>query len=277
MEILLVIARTLNYRRYVTLRNFCAIAALVLLCAAGLLASQQRSAKPKPPAPASPTPPVAPFHAGEILNYSGQWLKVNDVVSATLSIMDDHPFDGHPAWHFHGQVHTKNPLRYLYPVDDQFDSYSSHVDFTGMQFEMYLHQPGKQENHIQKLSATPAPAPAAGTLVQVLPGTRDALGFFYFLRTVNWKSTPEVRMPVYDGHKLYEARASVLDPRSDVTVLAGNFVATGIAVRIFDNGAELTAIKVTIWLAQDAAHTPVLIEADLPFGSGRVELAPQSN
>jgi hypothetical protein len=31
---------------------------------------------------------------------------------------------------------------------------------------------------------------------------------------------------------------------------------------------------VTIWLAQDAAHTPVLIEAELPFGTGRVELVP---
>lgn len=271
------IARTLNFQRFWALKAFCSIASLILIFGVGLLAAPQKAAKPKAPAHAVPTPPSAPFHVGETLNYSGQWLKVNDVVSATLSVVDDRPFNGHPAWHFQAQVHTKNPLRYLYPVDDQFDSYASFVDLTGMQFEMYLHQPGKQENRIQRLSATAAPAPSGATLVQVLPGTRDALGFFYFLRTVNWKVTPEVQMPVFDGHKLYEARASVSDPRREIIVPAGNFMSTGIGVRIFDNGVEVTTITVTIWLAQDAAHTPVLIEADLPFGSGRVELGAPAN
>jgi len=274
MGILMSIARTLNFRRFYAPGTAYLIGLMILACAGALVAAPQRAGKAKPPVTAPLKVSPAPFRVGEVLNYSGQWLKMNDVVAARLSVVDDHLFNGHAAWHFQAQLQTKNPLRYLFPLDDQFDSYSSHSDFAGMQFEMYLHQPGKQENRILRLSSTSAPAPDGATLAQVLPGTMDALGFVYYLRTVNWNKTPNVRMPVFDGHKLYEIRASIGEAHREVRVLAGTFVATGIALHVFEHDVEATEIKVTIWLAQDAAHTPVLFEAELPFGVGRGELAP---
>jgi hypothetical protein len=274
MGILMPIARTFNFRRSYAPIGVYVIGLMILACAGALVAAPQRAGKAKSAATAAANVAPAPFRAGEVLNYSGQWLKMNDVLTARLSVVDDHPFNGHPAWHFQAQLQTKNPLRYLFPLDDQFDSYSSHSDLAGMQFEMYLHQPGKQENRILRLSSTPAPAPDGATVAQVLPGTLDALGFVYYLRTVNWNKTPKVRMPVFDGHELYEIRASVAEAHKEVRVLAGTFVATGIALQVFEHDVEATEIKVTIWLAQDAAHTPVLFEAELPFGVGRGELVP---
>jgi hypothetical protein len=271
------IARMLNFRRFYHPAAASGIALLILACAVALVAAPQRAGKPAPAAPMTTSSPVAPFRAGEALNYSGQWLSMNEVVTAQLSVIDDHPFFGHPAWHLQAKLQTRNPLRYLFPVDDQFDSYASRADFAGMQFEMYQHEAGKQENRVLRFSSVPMPAPAGATEVQVLPGTRDPLGFIYYLRTVNWKQTPEVRSPVYDGHKLYEVRASATADQRDVTGQAGTFVTTGVTLRIFDHDAEVTEIKVTFWLAQDAAHTPVLIEAELPFGTGRVELMPPAS
>jgi hypothetical protein len=269
----ILIARMLNSTR----KNLEAksVLLILLLSASVILATpQQKGArKPvKPPAPASTPMPVMPFRNGENLTYSGQWLSLKDVIGAQLAASDDRPFSGHPAWHFQGQFQTKNPLRYVLQVDDHFDSYSAHSDLAGEQFELHLNEGGKTENHILRLTPSQLPLPAGATQLQLVRGTKDALGFLYFLRTVNWQSTSEVRSPVFDGRKVYDVHANVVTPRSDITVAAGKFTATGLGIHPFINGKELADTKITLWIAQDTARTPVLIDLALPFGSGRVEL-----
>jgi hypothetical protein len=41
---------------------------------------------------------------------------------------------------------------------------------------------------------------------------------------------------------------------------------------VFQYGKEVSAIHMVIWIADDKARTPVVIQADLPFGSVRAEL-----
>ena len=174
-------------------------------------------------------------------------------------------------------MQTNNPLKIILPVDDQFDSYAEQGKFLGLQFEMYLHESGKSETRLLRLSSGIDPAPPVGTtVVKVLPDTRDPVGFAYYLRTVDWTKTSEVRGPVYDGHKLYDIRATLATPRADISVTAGKFTATGISARVYEPGAETTNSKITIWIAQDAAHTPILLEMELPVGTGRVELVSAS-
>jgi hypothetical protein len=48
-------------------------------------------------------------------------------------------------------------------------------------------------------------------------------------------------------------------------------------VRLFQYHKEVTAIQVEMWLQNSGAHAPVLIEAQLPFGTLRAELAGASN
>jgi hypothetical protein len=267
------IARRLNSAS----KNFAAagIIILTLVCAAALIgAPQQKTTRTlgKSPTPIAPAAPAAPFHNAERLAYSGLWLSLKDVIAAQLTANDDRPFSGHPEWHFQAQLQTKNPLRYILQVDDHFDSYSAHSDFAGEQFEMHLNEGAKSENHILRIAPSQSPLPAGALQVQVLHGTRDALGFIYYLRTVNWQLTKEVRSSVFDGRKVYDVHATVVTPRSELAVAAGKFTATGLSIRPYINGKELADTKMTLWIAQDSARTPVLIEVELPFGSGRVEL-----
>lgn len=197
---------------------------------------------------------------------------MSDAVSARLTIVGDDPFFGALAWHLQAQIHTRNPLRYIVPLDDQFDSYSAHPDLVGIQFEMYTHQSGNSESRILRLSSTQSPAPAGATQAQVVPGTRDPLGLAYFLRIVNWEKNREVRSPVYDGHKLYEVRAEVAKPHEEIAVRAGKFIATGIAVHVFDHDVEKSDWKITVWIADDAPREPILFEIETPLSTGRVEL-----
>jgi hypothetical protein len=264
------LARMLNSSRKNIFPGCFAIATLMF--AATLIAAPQQKTAKKPSKPPVAAVPAAPFRNAESLAYSGAWLSLSDVLSIQLNANDDRPFNAHPEWHFQARLQTKNPLHYVLAVDDRFDSYSAHTDFAGEQFEMHLNEGSKVENHILRIAPSQAPLPAGATQVQLLHGTRDALGFLYYLRTVNWQQITEVRSPVFDGRKVYDVRAAVVTPRSDLKVAAGNFTATGLSIRPYFNGKELADTKITLWIAQDAAHTPVLIELVLPFGSGRVEL-----
>jgi len=228
-------------------------------------------------APAKPAPEVlaaTPFHVGEVLAYRAVWSKY--AVSAgnlKLSVLERRDFFGRPAWHFQAVAHSMDTMRLLYALDDQFDSYTDAVRLTSLQYEMYLSEQGKQQKGTWRMSSAGDPPASPNVSTATVPaGTCDPIGLLYALRAADWKRTAVFHAPVFDGHNLYDVTAQVDQPSGQVTVPAGQFTATSIRVRVFEHGDELTSTQFTVWLAQDAARTPVLIEAEIPFGTARIEL-----
>jgi hypothetical protein len=208
-----------------------------------------------------------------MLEYSANVAKLDNVANLKLQVAGRGNFLGKNTWHLQAFVRTENPLRMVFELDDQFDSYSDASALTSMQYEMHLSERGQKVESVQRMTATAnEPAPADATAARVLPGTRDPLGMMQYLRNVDWEKTPEVRSPVYDGHKLYDVRAKLASASASVTVPAGNFTASKINIRVFDNGAEMKDASFTLYLANSAARTPVMLEATLPFATARVEL-----
>ena len=117
------------------------------------------------------------------------------------------------------------------------------------------------------------PASPDATETRVLPGTRDPLGFMQYLRDVDWAKTPEVHSPVYDGHNLYEVRAKREATAERIRVPAGDFTASKIGIRVFENGVEKKDAVFGLYLANNESRMPVLLEAVMPFATARVELA----
>jgi hypothetical protein len=93
-----------------------------------------------------------------------------------------------------------------------------------------------------------------------------------FLRNVDWTKTAEVRCPVYDGHKLYDIRAKLVSAGEAVTVPAGSYKTSKIEMRVFENGLEMKDAHFTMYLANNAGRTPVLLEAIMPFATAQVQL-----
>ena len=221
-------------------------------------------------------PPVdagLPLRAGEVLEYTANVSKLNNVANLKLQVAGLGNFLGKSAWHLQANVHTENPLRMVFELDDQFDSYSDAGTLASMQYEMRLSERGQKVESLQRMTTTgKEPAPPDATAARVLPGTRDPLGMMQYLRNVDWTKMPEVRCPVYDGHKLYDVRAKLAGTSTSVTVPAGNYTASKIDIRVFENGAEMKDANFTLYLAHTDARTPVLLEATLPFATARVEL-----
>jgi hypothetical protein len=226
--------------------------------------------RPAPPT-AAPEPGFVPV-TGEVLEFTGSVAKVSNVATLRLSVNGRKEIAGKDAWHLQALAHTQNPLRMVFELDDQFDSYSVPGDFSSVQYEMHLSERGQKVQSVQRLTTTGRePAQAGASAARVLPGTRDPLGMMQYLRSVDWAKTPEVHGPVFDGRKLYEVRAQKIGS-AEVEVPAGKFSTSTIEIKVFDDGAEMKDAHFTLYLAKDASRTPVLLEAVLPFAAARVEL-----
>jgi len=220
-----------------------------------------------------PADPELPLRAGEVLEYSANVSNLNNVATLKLQVVDRGNFLGNSTWHLKAFAHTENPLRMVFELDDQFDSYSDAATLASMQYEMHLSERGQKVESVQRMTATgKEPAAPGATQTRVLPGTRDSLGIMQYLRNVDWTKTAEVRSPVYDGHKLYELRAKRVPGSETVEVPAGNYRASKITIRIFEDGVEKKDASFTLYLANNTTHIPVVLEAVLPFATARVEL-----
>jgi Protein of unknown function (DUF3108) len=220
---------------------------------------------------ALPEPGFMPV-TGEVLEFTASVAKVSNVATLRLLVNGRKQIAGKDAWHLQAFAHTQNPLRMVFELDDQFDSYSVPGDFASVQYEMHLSERGQKVQSVERLTATGREAaPAGASAARVLPGTRDPLGMMQYLRSVDWAKTPLVHGPVYDGRKLYEIRARKTGS-AEVQVPAGKFSTSTIEVKVFDNGVEMNDAHFTLYVAKDEARTPVLLEAVLPFAAARVEL-----
>lgn len=216
---------------------------------------------------------AAPFAAGEHLSFRVIWSKFSvNAATIQLAVVERRDFFGRMAWHFRAQAQTIDTMHIVYPLDDQLDSYSDAAQLASIQYEMYLHEQGKQQTSAWRLISDGSSAPANVAAARVTPGTRDPVSLLYVLRAADWKAAPEFRAPVFDGKNLYEAVAHLESASDQAVVPAGQFSASKLSVRVFEHGQELSTTHFNIWLAQDAARTPVLIETELPIGTARLEM-----
>jgi hypothetical protein len=213
------------------------------------------------------------LRSGESLDYDVEVATLNSTIATIkLDVREQRDLAGKNVWHLQGFAHTGNPYRMVFELDDEFDSYSDAANLTGVQYEMHLSERGQKVNSVQRMLPGNEAAPAGVSAARVLPGTRDPLGMLQYLRLTNWSKTTEVRSPVYDGRKLYDVRAVLVGRGAVVKVPAGSYTANKIEIHVYDNGAEMKDAHFMLYLANEAARTPVLMEAVLPFATARVEL-----
>ena len=242
----------------------------------GSVAASSSLAAPASAAVAKAVPaadPGLPLKGGEVLDFTADVAKVSNVATLELQTVEKRNFYGKNAWHLQALAHTQNPLRMVFELDDQFDSYSDASTMTSMQYEMHLSERGQKVTSVQHLTSTGRDAASPNAVqTHVLPGTRDPLGMMQYLRHVDWTKTQKVEGPVYDGHKLYDVTASLAGSGESVTVPAGNYSADKVEIRVFDNGEEMKDAHFFVYFAKNDARTPVLLEAEMPFASARVAL-----
>jgi hypothetical protein len=117
------------------------------------------------------------------------------------------------------------------------------------------------------------PRRAGVPAVVIAPGTLDPLGALYALRRVDWQRSAEFCAPVFDEDDIVEMRAHLEVANEMVAVNAGNFSVKRVSVREYKSGVEVKQESLTIFFANDVSNTPVLLEAEIPLGTVRIELS----
>jgi hypothetical protein len=245
---------------------------LVLGSYAQTTTRKESRSRSKPVAQKTRVEALPPLHEGEKLDYTANFSKLSNVATIRLAVTERRDFYGRPAWHLQALAHTINPMRIIFELDDQFDSYSDAATLVGLQYEMHLSERGQKQNAVLRMTLPNAPAPSNATAAYVPPGTRDPLGLVAYLRTVDWQRRNDVSGPVYDGRNLYDVKARLISNSSAVAVPAGSYTTSRIEVRVFQGTVELKDTHFWLSVAHDQAHTPVLLEAETPMGVARVEL-----
>lgn len=257
-----------------------AAALLAFALAAGTpeLGAQKHTSRKKKPAapPSAPSPAAVPFAAGERLEYAAQWNKFVTAALLKLVVVERRDFFGQPAWHFQALARTIDPVRMIYTLDDQFDSYADAMTLDSRQYESYIREQSKREDLVVPMATKPEAARAGMHVYLVLAGTQDPVGLLYRLRAHDWTKEPTARIPVFDGRRYYEAAAERESMGVPVTVAIGSFTATRIGLRFSQAGQEIQNLKVWVNLSEDPARIPVLIEAEAPFGTVHAELTGRS-
>src|SRR5215469_9235728 len=87
--------------------------------------STHKSGKTKSgrPAPSALKEASVPFRMGESLKYQVSWAAFATAADVELSIPERRELYGWKTWHFRATAHTVSPVRTLFTIDDQFDSY----------------------------------------------------------------------------------------------------------------------------------------------------------
>lgn len=219
---------------------------------------------------------MMPFAIGETLNYRVAWAAFSTAASLQLSVPERRDLFGWKTWHFRASVHTQNSVRTLFAVDDEFDSYTDAFTLDSRQYELYLNEMGRKQDQVLHYAPAGQKSRSPGPDVLVLANTRDPVGALYGLRSVDWRKSPEFRIPICDGRDIYQLSAKLEEPNEMVTVAAGNFNASRIGLRVTQNRPGAPDINFEIWLANNPVRTPVQLQAQLPFGSVRAELVPAS-
>lgn len=245
------------------------ILAITLACTAALAGATQSKA---PAAAPAATAAAVPFDAGERLEYRILWTRNVVAAQAAMLVRGQRTLRGRDTWHLEATARTVEPIRYVYSLDDRYASYMARDSLVSMQFDSSQIRQRKKEDSSVRFAHEGEPAPPGGPSVRVPRGTRDPLALLYYLRSVDWEKVRDLRIPVYDGKKLYELRVRRTPGEIESRVPAGNFSALRLEARLFERNAEVESTRFTIWLASNRERTPVLIEAALPFGSLRVEL-----
>ena len=189
------------------------------------------------------------------------------------SVVEQRNFFGHPAWHFRAIAHTMDTTRALFAIDDQFDSYTSAANLFSLQYRDVSPRTREGANEsVPHDGATAIPRRRMSPRFAWFP-ERATRSVFYTICAPRIGSTRRSCAFPYStaGVSMTSSRGWIRR-KEPSPFPPGNFPAFRVAIRLFDHGKEMTDTRLWLWITKDAAHTPVLVEAEIPFGTARIEL-----
>lgn len=214
-----------------------------------------------------------PFQPGEKLKFLLRWEFI-PAGEATLTVAPTTETNGQPAFHFIMTARTNSFLDLIYKVRDRIDSYTDiemthSLSYKKNQREGRHRRKEKIAFDWENNQARYSREGREDSFVDLLPGTFDPLGIFYFVRSSDLEDMSTIERPVSDGKKCVVGIGNIIR-RETITVQAGTFDTLLIEPNLKDVGGVFKQSKdsnIFLWVTADSRHIPVKIQSKVAIGS----------
>jgi Protein of unknown function (DUF3108) len=208
--------------------------------------------------------PYVPFAVGERLEYDLKFGKLK-VGVASMEVANIEDVRGHDAWHTVYQAH--GGVRFLYSVDDVFESWIDRRTFNSLRFKKDQNEGRRDVQHTFEIYPERAEYTVGGDSARAsVHSPLDDGSFLYFVRTI-----PLVVGQTYTFERYFipdRNPVTIKVVRKDtIDVPAGRFSAIVIQPIIKTPGIFSEKGHAEIWLSDDKNRIMLQFKSSLSFGS----------
>ncbi|MDQ2667064.1 MAG: DUF3108 domain-containing protein [Gemmatimonadota bacterium] len=208
--------------------------------------------------------PHVPFRVGERLEYDLKFGKLK-VGVASMEVANVEDVRGHDAWHTVYQAH--GGLRFLYSVDDVFESWIDRRTFNSLRFKKDQNEGRRDVEHTYEIY------PERGVFTVGDDSARASVhsplddgSFLYFVRTI-----PLVVGQTYTFERYFMPERNPVTIRvirkDTIDVPAGRFSAIVIQPIFKTSGIFSENGHAEVWLSDDKNRIMLQVKSSLSFGS----------
>lgn len=236
------------------------------------------------PLPAGPLP----FAEGERLAFDVQWM--GDVSAGVITLAaraatpEERAAWPGAAWLMSAGARTAPWVSRFFDADDEFSSLLTE-DLQPLLHARRIHEGARQltrayvydetRRRVSTAADSTAARAAGAAATPWLPGTRDAIGVLYYLRTQRFSVGEERLLPVNDAGTNLRARVRLDGLESMPDATGAPVEAERFAVRLERRLARRQPVTATVWLARHGARQPLRIAVSAGFGQVTLGPAPR--
>lgn len=201
--------------------------------------------------------------------WSFRWIHAG---KATLELL---PTDSPAEWRIQSLAWCNKFFQSFYPVRDTVFSIIDSRGIYPHRFEKRLHEGGYHASTSAVYDQARHTLATQDTVLSIDPFTHDVLSAFYYIRTLPLKVGDSFDLAAVSGKKKYNLKVHC-HGREKIKVPAGEFRTLIIEPVLKGDGLFKAKGKLTIWVTDDAYHTPVKMQSKIPVGSIKAELVSKS-
>lgn len=214
----------------------------------------------------------APFNAGEKLTFSVSWSNIVKAGTATLGVPGVKVFNGRKVYHIISTASSGPQVSAFFYTRDRIDIYLDAVTYTIWKSEKHLVEGKYKNDEVVYFNPPNRTATRGVTTMRTLPEPRDALGGFYYVRTLDLPVGAAITVNYADGKIAKPIVVKVLR-KEQVTVPAGTFDTIVIEPVLEETeGIFKQEGRIWIWVTDDEKKIPVILKSKIAIGNIEVKL-----
>ena len=146
--------------------------------------------------------PNPPFQVGERMVFA---IKAFGVTAghATLEIKEIIDLDGHEVYHIVVTAQTTPFFSLFYRINDRLETYLDTKEFYPHRYEAHLEEGKYRKNEVIIYDQERHIAYRKGKEIKIPPRVQDSVSVYYYLRTLNFKTSDVIKVPINCGRHNY--------------------------------------------------------------------------